>query len=104
MTLCKLHVSWAGPGPGTVRSWTEMHLGRAAVIAGDTCAPEQVVQVGVVAVPEERFRVRGENLGIDLRDDSDLVIPADRGEDRPNRLIGEGLCDVGCASLGTGTQ
>jgi hypothetical protein len=54
-----------------------------------------VVQVGVVAHPEEGLGVTPGELGIQVRDDSDLVLPADDRQDGADRRISEGVVNVG---------
>ncbi len=66
-----------------------MHLRRSAVETRDAVSPEPVVQVGVVAGPEERLGVAPDRIGIEVRDDSDLIVPADHREDASDRRISE---------------
>jgi hypothetical protein len=72
----------------------EMHLGGPAVETRDAVHPQPVVHVGVVAGPEERLGVAHGEVGIQVRDDSDLVLPADHREDGADRRIREGGVDV----------
>ena len=44
----------------------EMHHRRTAVKADHAVTPQEVQQVGVVGVPEERLRVRAEDLGVQV--------------------------------------
>lgn len=72
------------PGPGP-----RYYGGRAAVVPLNAQAPEPVEDVGVVAVADERLGVGHGKCGVEVRDDEDLVIPADRGEDRADTRVGE---------------
>jgi hypothetical protein len=76
------------------RPGAEMYLGGSAVKTRDAVRPQPVVHVGVVAGPEKRLGVAPGEAGIQVRDDSDLVLPADHREDRADRRIREGGVDV----------
>jgi hypothetical protein len=53
-----------------------------------------VVEVGVVAHPEEGLGVAAGEFSIQVWGDGDLVLPADDGEDAADRRISEGGVDV----------
>jgi hypothetical protein len=84
---------------------TEMNLGGTPVEAGDAVGPEPVQQVCVVAVTKENLGVGPGESGVQMRDDSDLVITADGGEDGPDAWITEGRVEIsgtvfsGCGEL-----
>jgi hypothetical protein len=78
----------SGPNqPHDTRTRAEMHLGGAAVEARDAVCPQPVVQVGVVACPEKGFGIDPGELGIEMRDDRDLIISADHRQDAADRRI-----------------
>lgn len=52
------------------------------------------MQVGVVAVAEERLGVAGQDLGVQVPEDFDLVFSADAGEYGPDLGIAEGRVQV----------
>ena len=52
------------------------------------------MQVGVVAVAEERLGVAGQDLGVQVPQDFDLVFSADAGEYGPDLGIAEGSVQV----------
>lgn len=52
------------------------------------------MQVGVVAHPEERLRIASGRLGIQVRNDDDLVLPANHRQDAPDRRISKRGVDV----------
>ena len=83
------------------RPRAEMHLRGSAVETRDAVPPQPVQDVRVVAVAEERLRIRLRELRIEMRGDQDLVVAADGREDRPDRRVGEGLVHVGGARFGT---
>jgi len=62
------------------------------------------MQVRVVAVPEKRLRVRGEDVNVDVRDDGHLVVTADRGQHRANARVGEGRSHISSTRFGTRTE
>jgi hypothetical protein len=53
------------------------------------------MQVGVVTGPQERLGIGPGQRGIQVRDDGDLVLPADHRQDAADRRVGEGGVDVG---------
>jgi hypothetical protein len=83
-----------------MRPRSEVHLGRASVIARHANVPQEVVQVCIIAVAEERLRVRCEDLAVDMRDDRDLIVTADRREHGPDTRICECRLDIGRSRLG----
>src|SRR5450631_1587010 len=85
------------PGVDVVnaRSRAEVDLRRAAVETRDAIRPEPVVQVGVVTGPQERLGVLPSDIGVQVRDHRDLVLPTDDGEDGADLWVGEGGIDVG---------
>jgi hypothetical protein len=72
-----------------LRTRPEVDLGGSSVEAGDAMGPHPVEQVGVVAVAQEGFRIGHHEAGIEVRDDSDLVLAADGGQHRADLGIGE---------------
>jgi hypothetical protein len=75
----------------------------AAVEGDDARLPQQAVQVGVVARPEEARGMLAQDLPVDVFQDADLVVPADGGEDGPDVGVAEDVLDVGrpcCGVLG----
>ena len=62
------------------------------------------MQIRVVAVSEERLRVARDDIGIDVRNDGDLIVAADRRQHRSNAWIRERGGDVGRSILGTRTE
>ena len=67
----------------------EVDHGRSAVVPGDPVIPQPVEQVGVVAVAEEGLGIRRHDIGIEERQDGDLVVPADRGQHGLDVRVGE---------------
>jgi hypothetical protein len=57
--------------------------------------PQPRQEVGVVRVAEERLGVGAHQVGIEVRDDGDLVLAADRRQHGADLRVGEGRVDVG---------
>lgn len=70
------------------------------MVTDDAQVPQEEQQVRVVAVAEERFRVGAEKLAVEVREDGDLVVATDTGDDRLDAGVGEGRVDVGGPLLG----
>ena len=64
------------------RTRPQVHLRGPAVETGDAVHPQPVMHMGVVAVAQERHGVAPGQRGVQVRDDRDLVIPADHRQDR----------------------
>jgi hypothetical protein len=71
------------------------------VVADDAEVAQIHQQVGVVAEPEERLGVGTDQLAVQVREDGDLVIASDAGDDRLDLGVGEGCVQVGGPVLGT---
>ena len=93
----EMHIVDARPG-------SEVYLRRPAVIPGDPERPEPVQEAGVVAVPEERLRVCAGEVRIQVRDDRDLVVAADRREHGADGRVAEGRVEVGRPVFRTGAE
>lgn len=83
---------------------TEMHHGRPAVEGDDPVPPEEVQQVRVVGVPEERLGVGSDQVGIEVGGHGDLVVAADDGEYRLDVRVGEGGVEIAGAVRRRGAQ
>lgn len=82
------------------RSRPQVHLGGTAVEARHAVRPQPLVQVGVVAVAEERLGVRAHGVRVQVTDHGDLVLPAHRGDHRPDLLVCERRVQVPRPVLG----
>jgi SnoaL-like domain len=71
--------------------------------SGDAVAPEPVEHVGVVAVAQKRLRVSPDELGVEVGDDGDLVLAADRREHGSDPGIGECSVQIGRPVPGRGS-
>jgi hypothetical protein len=67
----------------------ELDHHRAAVVADHAEIGQQDQQAGVVAVAEERLRMGAQQVPVQVRQDRDLVVPADAGDDRLDLRVGE---------------
>ena len=73
---------------------TELHHHSAALVRDQAQVPQEQMQVGVVAVAEKRLGVGGQDLGVQVPEDFDLVFPADAGEYGLDLGIAEGRVQV----------
>src|SRR5699024_11237151 len=76
------------------RPGAELHLCGTAVETGDAVCPQPRQQVRVVAVTEERFRVRTHRLRVEIGDDGDLVLATDRRQHCPDFGVRESRVEV----------
>ena len=87
-----------------VRARADVDLGGTAVEAGDAQRPQPLVEVRVVAVPEEGLGV-GQRCGaVEVRYDRDLVIAAHGRQDRADAWIGECGIEIAGTFLGRGAE
>lgn len=65
-----------------------MHLRRATVVTGNPEVSEEVTQIRVAPVAEERLRIRYD-ISIDVRVDGHLIVTTNRGKHRTDGRIGK---------------
>lgn len=73
---------------------------RTPVVRDKAAIPQQQAQVGGVAVPEERLGVATQQVRLEAPQHPDLVVPADGGDDRPDRRVGECRVEIPRTVLG----
>jgi hypothetical protein len=74
---------------------TELDHDAAAVAGHDAELPQVREQAGVVAVAEERLRVRSQQVRVEVREHPDLILAADTRDHGRDVRIGEGGVQVG---------
>ncbi len=80
--------------------WTaKFHHDRSTVITNHSNTEKECEEIGVIAVPEERFSVLPKEFRIQEWEDPDFVIAADACENRLDGRIGEGGVQISCAFL-----
>ena len=87
-----------------VRAGAQMDLRGAAVEAAQTAGGQEVVKMSVVGVAEEGLGVSADDLGIEVRDDGDLIVAADSGAYGADRVVGEGGHEVAGALTRAGPE
>jgi hypothetical protein len=67
----------------------KQHHDGAAIIRDDTQVPEQDVQIGIIAIAEKRFGMRLYHIRVQVFQELELVIPANRANDGFDLRIGK---------------
>ncbi len=86
------------------RARANLHLRGAAIETTHAQLPQIIVQAGVIGVAEEWLGVGADSPRIQEGDDSDLVVPTDRGDDCGDLRVSESCVDVADTILRGSTQ